>query len=59
MGWREAKALKLIDKAIASMVASQWAVRLVNAQVTPKVRSPGGRVCNREGEGRMGRRRMA
>jgi hypothetical protein len=46
-GRRETKALKLIDKAITRMAASQRAVTQVNAQVAPKVRSPGGRVCNR------------
>ena len=58
-GWRETKTLKPIDKAITRMAASQWAVTGVNAQVAPKVRSPGGRARNREGEGSMGCRRLA
>ncbi len=41
-GWRETKTLKPIDKAITRMAASQRAVTQVNAQVAPKVRSPGG-----------------
>ena len=38
---------------------SHRAVTQVNAEVAPKVRSPGGRACNRKGEGSMGRRSLA
>jgi hypothetical protein len=41
------------------MAASHQAVAEANAQVAPKVRSPGGRACNREGEGRMESRKLA
>jgi hypothetical protein len=41
------------------MVASHRAVAQANAQVAPKVRSPGGRACNRKGEGSTARRSLA
>ena len=46
-GRRETDDLKPIDKAIFRMVVSHQAVTKVNAEVAPKVRSPGGRVGNR------------
>ena len=46
-GWRETKILKPIDKIIEGMVASDQAVAKANAEVAPKVRSPGGRAPNR------------
>ena len=52
-GRRETDDLKPIDKAIFGMVASHRAVTKVNAEVAPKVRSPGGRARNRKGEGSM------
>ena len=41
------------------MMASLQAVAQANAQVAPKVSSPGGRACNRKGEGSMARRTLA
>ena len=58
-GRRETKVLKPIDKAIFGMAASHRAAAQANAVVAPKVRSPGGRACNREGEGSMARRTLA
>jgi len=58
-GGRETNLLKPLDSLICGMGASLQAVAQANAQVAPKVRSPGGRACNREGEGSMGRRRLA
>ena len=49
-GRRETKFLKPIDKAIFRMAASHRAAAQANAVVAPKVRSPGGRACTREGE---------
>ncbi len=46
-GRRETDDLKPIDKAIFGMVVSHRAVTKVNAEVAPKVRSPGGRAGNR------------
>ncbi len=45
-GRRETDDLKPIDKAIFGMVVSHRAVTKVNAEVAPKVRSPGGRAGN-------------
>src|SRR5215468_7272828 len=58
-GGRETNLLKPLDSLICGMGASLQAVAQANAQVAPKVSSPGGRACNREGEGSMGRRRLA
>jgi hypothetical protein len=58
-GRRETDDLKPIDKAIVRMVASHRAAARANAQVAPKVRSPGGRARNRKGEGSTERRRLA
>jgi len=41
------------------MGASLQAVAQAHAEVASQVRSPGGRACNREGEGSMGRRSLA
>src|SRR5215470_10417765 len=56
---RETNLLKPLDSLIFGMGASLQAVAQANAEVAPKVSSPGGRACNREGEGSMGRRRLA
>src|SRR6516225_10088518 len=58
-GGRETNLLKPRDRLICGMGASLQAVAQANAQVAPKVNSPGGRACNREGEGSMGRRSLA
>jgi hypothetical protein len=58
-GGRETNLLKPLDSLIFGMGASLQAVAQANAQVAPQVSSPGGRACNREGEGSMGRRRLA
>ena len=58
-GGRETNLLKSLDSLIFGMGASFQAVAQANAQVAPKVSSPGGRACNREGEGSMGRRTLA
>ena len=58
-GGRETNLLKPLDSLICGMGASLQAVAQANAEVASKVRSPGGRACNREGEGSMGRRRLA
>jgi hypothetical protein len=58
-GGRETNLLKPLDSLICGMRASLQAVAQANAQVAPKVSSPGGRACNRAGEGSMGRRRLA
>ena len=58
-GGRETNLLKPLDSLICGMGASLQAVAQANAQVAPKVRSPGGRACNRKGEGSMGRRSLA
>ena len=58
-GGRETNLLKPLDSLICGMGASLQAGAQANAQVAPKVRSPGGRACNREGEGSMGSRRLA
>src|SRR5262245_30777451 len=57
-GGRETNSLKPLDSLIFRMGASVQAVARANASVAPKVSSPRGRACNREGEGRMGRRRL-
>src|SRR5713101_7199696 len=54
-GGRETNLLKPLDSLIFGMGASLQAVAQANAEVASKVRSPGGRACNREGEGSMGR----
>jgi hypothetical protein len=51
---RETELLESIDEVIHGMAASCQAVAEANAQVAPKVRSPGGRARNRKGEGCMG-----
>jgi hypothetical protein len=58
-GGREPNLLKPLDSLIRGMGASLQAVAQANAQVASKVRRPGGRACNREGEGSRGRRRLA
>jgi hypothetical protein len=58
-GGRETNLLKPLDSLIPGMGASLQAVAQANAEVASKVRNPGGRACNREGEGSMGRRRLA
>src|SRR5215471_9872812 len=58
-GGRETNSLKPLDSPICGMGASFQAVAHANASVAPKVSSPGGRACNRGGEGSMGRRRLA
>jgi hypothetical protein len=58
-GGRETNLLKPLDSLIFRMGASFQAVAQANAEVASKVRSPGGRACNREGEGSMGSRRLA
>ena len=58
-GGRETNSLKPLDSPIVRMGASVQAVAQANASVAPKVSSPRGRACNREGEGSMGRRRLA
>ena len=58
-GGRETNFLKPLDNTICGMVASAQAVAQANAEVAPQVSSPGGRACNRKGEGSMGRRRLA
>ena len=47
-GRRETESLKPIDKAIFGMAASHRAVAQANTDVAPKVRTLGGRACNRE-----------
>src|SRR6266446_1653311 len=58
-GGRETNLLKPLDRLICGMGASLQAVAQANAEVASKVQSPGGRACNREGEGSMGRRSLA
>ena len=58
-GRKETEFLKPIDSSILGMLASPQAVAQANAQVAPKVRSPGGRACNRKGEGSMAHRTLA
>ena len=58
-GGRETNLLKPLDSLICGMGASLQAVAQANAEVAPKVSRPGGRACNRKGEGSMGRRRLA
>jgi hypothetical protein len=58
-GGRETNLLKPLDTRILGRGASSQAVAQANAQVAPKVSSPGGRACNRKGEGSMGRRTLA
>lgn len=55
---RQVNDLKPIDRVIFGMAASHRAATKVNAEVAPKVSSPGGRARNREGEGSMGRRSL-
>ena len=57
-GRRETEFLKPIDNSICGMLASHQAVAQANAEVAPKVRSPGGRACNRKGEGCMDHRTL-
>src|SRR4029450_2686446 len=58
-GRREINDLKPIDSVILGRAASHRAATKVNAEVAPKMRSPGGRARNREGEGSMERRNLA
>ena len=58
-GGRETNLLKPLDSLIFGMGASLQAVAQANAEVAPQVSSPGGRACNREGEGSMARRILA
>ena len=58
-GGRETNLLKPLDRRIYGMGARLQAVAQANAQVASQVSSPGGRACNREGEGSMGRRTLA
>ena len=58
-GGRATNLLKPLDSLIFGMGASLQAVAQANAAVASTVRSPGGRACNREGEGSMGRRSLA
>ena len=58
-GGRETNLLKPLDSLIFGMGASVQAVAQAHAVVAPKVRSPGGRACNRAGQGSMGRRSLA
>ena len=58
-GGRETNSLKPLDSLIFRMGASVQAGAPANASVAPKVSSPRGRACNREGEGSMGRRSLA
>ena len=58
-GRRETEDLKPIDNLIVRMSASHRAAAQANAEVAPKVRSPGGRARNREGEGSMEGRTLA
>ena len=58
-GRRETNDLKLIDIVIARMTASHRAAAQANAEVAPKVRSPGGRACNWKGEGSRPHRTLA
>ena len=54
-GGRETNLLKPLNSLICGMGASLQAVAQANAEVAPKVSSPGGRARNREGEGRTTR----
>jgi hypothetical protein len=58
-GWRETKTLKPIDEAICGMVSESPGRNASEREMAPKVRSPGGRACNGEGEGSMARRKLA
>src|SRR6516165_7928057 len=58
-GRRETNDLKPIDRVIVRMTASHRAAAQANAEVAPKVRSPGGRARIREGEGSIESRRLA
>ena len=58
-GGRATNLLKPLDSLIVGRGASLQAVAHANAVVAPQVRSPGGRACNREGKGSMGRRSLA
>ena len=58
-GGRETNLLKPLDRLIFGMGARFQAVAQAHAVVASNVRSPGGRACNREGEGSMDRRTLA
>jgi len=58
-GRSESERLKPIDMPIVRMGASHQAVTKVNAEVASKVRDPGGRARNCEGEGSTRRRNLA
>jgi hypothetical protein len=58
-GGRETTSLKPLDCTSCGMVARFQAVAQANASVAPKVSSPRGRACNRQGDGSMGRRTLA
>ena len=57
-GRREINDLKPIDRVIFGMTANHRAATKVNAEMASKMRSPGGRARNREGEGSMERRNL-
>ena len=57
-GRRETEDLKPIDNVIYRMMASHRAAAQANAEVAPQVMSPGGRACNRKGEGRRTHRTL-
>jgi hypothetical protein len=46
-GRRETEFLKPIDNVILGTAASHRTVAQANTEVAPKVRNPGGRICNR------------
>jgi hypothetical protein len=58
-GRKATKSLKPIDSSILGLLASPQAVAQANAQVAPTGRSPGGRACNRKGEGSLIHRTLA
>ncbi len=57
-GWRETKTLKPIDDRLLGGRASHWAVMKMNVDVASKVKRSEGRARNREGEGKMGSRKL-
>ena len=58
-GRSESERLKPIDTPIVRMGASHQAVTKVNVEVASKVRDPGGRARDRDGEGSTRRRNLA
>jgi hypothetical protein len=59
VGRRETNDLKPIDKVIVRMTASHRAAAQANAQVAPKVNSPGGRTRNERVKAAPSGRRLA